>query len=82
MPTGAGTRTEPAATETKKPANAAPKPAEPRKEELERNASLFDIGPAPESTPLSTSEASEEDEIHAEADDEQTDESDNWDEAA
>src|SRR5271165_950159 len=46
--------TEPAAAETRKPADdAASKPAEPRKQEPARNASLFDIGPALASTPLS-----------------------------
>ena len=59
---------EPAAAETKKPADAAPKPAEPRKQEPARNASLFDIGQAPESTPFSASDASEEEGILADAD--------------
>ena len=74
--------TEPAAAETKKPADAAPKPAEPRKQEPARNVSLFDIGPAPASAPLSTPDADEEEEILAEADDEPTDEPDDLDEAA
>ena len=75
--------TEPAAAETKKPADAAPKPAEPRKQEPARNASLFDIGPSPESAPLSESDADEEEEILAEAaENEPTDESDDFDEAA
>jgi len=75
--------TEPTAAETKKPADAAPKAAEPRKQEPARNASLFDIGPSPESVPLCASDASEEEEILAEADeDEPTDESDDLDEAA
>jgi hypothetical protein len=75
--------TEPAGAETKKPADAAPKPAEPRKQEPARNASLFDIGSAPESTPLSESDADEEEEILAEAaENEPTDESDDFDEAA
>ena len=73
---------EPAATVTKKPAEIAPKPTEPRKPEPARNASLFDIGPAPESTPLSASDVDEEEEILAEVDDEPTDESDDFDEAA
>jgi PRTRC genetic system protein E len=74
---------EPAAAETKKPADAAPKAAEPKKQEPARNASLFDIGPSPESVPLCASDASEEEEILAEADeDEPTDESDDLDEAA
>ena len=75
--------TEPAAAETKKPADAAPKPAEPRKQEPARNASLFDIGPSPESAPLSESDADEEEEILAEApEDESTNDSDDLDEAA
>jgi PRTRC genetic system protein E len=76
-------RTEPSPAETKKPADAAPKPAEPKKQEPARNASLFDVGPSPESVPLYASDASEEEEILAEADeDEPTDESDDLDEAA
>jgi len=76
--------TEPAAAETKKPAaDAAPKPAEPRKQEPARNASLFDIRPSPESATLSASDADEEEEILAEAaENEPTDESDDFDEAA
>ncbi len=75
-------RTENAAVETKKPADEGPKPAEPRKHEPARNASLFDIGPAPASAPLSASDADEEEEILAEADDEPTDEPEDLDEAA
>jgi PRTRC genetic system protein E len=45
-PKTAPVRTEAAGAETKKPADAAPKPAEPRKHEPTCNASLFDIGPA------------------------------------
>jgi len=74
--------TEPAGAETKKPADAAPKPAEPRKQEPARNVSLFDIGPSPVSAPLTASDADEEEEILAEADDEPTDEPDDLDEAA
>jgi len=74
--------TEPAGAETKKPANAAPKPAEPRKQEPARNVSLFDIGPSPVSAPLTASDADEEEEILAEADDEPMDESDDLDEVA
>ena len=66
---------EPAATQTKKSADEAPKPAEPRKQEPARNASLFDIGPSRESAPLCASDASEDEEILAESDDEPTDES-------
>lgn len=73
---------EPAAAETKKPVDAAPKPAEPRKQEPARNVSLFDIGPSPVSAPLTASDADEEEEILAEADDEPMDESDDLDEVA
>jgi len=62
--------------------DAAPKPAELRKQDPARNASLFDIGPAPASTPLSESDADEEEEILAEADEEPADESEDFDEAA
>lgn len=75
-------RTEPAATETKKPGDAAPKPAEPRKQEPARNASLFDIGPSPESATLPLSDTDEEEEVLAETDDEPTDVPDDLDEAA
>jgi PRTRC genetic system protein E len=75
-------RTEPAAIEIKKPADEAPKLAESRKQEPARNASLFDIGPSPESTPLSAPDADEEEEILAEVDYEPTDEPDDLDEAA
>jgi PRTRC genetic system protein E len=81
-PKTAPVRTEPAGAETKKPGDAVPKPAEPRKQEPVRNASLFDNGPVPASTPLSESDADEEVEILAEADDEPTDEPDDLDEAA
>jgi PRTRC genetic system protein E len=73
---------QPATTATKTPGEIAPKPAEPKKSEPARSASLFDIGPAPESAPLSASDE-EEEEILAEAtDDEPTDEPDDLDEAA
>jgi PRTRC genetic system protein E len=82
-PKTAPTQTAPARAETKKPADAAPKPAEPRKQDPARNASLFDIGPSRESAPLCASDASEEEEVLAEADEEETmDESDDLDEAA
>jgi PRTRC genetic system protein E len=81
-PKTAPARTEPSPAETKKPADAAPKPAEPKKQEPARNASLFDIGPTPESAPLSAPDADEEEEILAEADDEPKDEPDDFDEAA
>jgi PRTRC genetic system protein E len=74
--------TEPAATETKKPVDAAPKPAEPRNQEPARSASLFGIGPTPESAPALASDADEDEEILAEiAEDEPADESDDFDEA-
>ena len=75
-------RTELAGAKTKKPGDAAPKPAEPRKQEPARNASLFDIGPVPGSAPSSAPDADEEDEILAEADDEPTGEPEDLDEAA
>lgn len=80
-PKTAPVRTEPTTAETKKPAEGAPKPAEARKQEPAHNASLFDIGPAA-AAPSSTSDADEEEEILAEADDEPTDEPDDLDEAA
>jgi PRTRC genetic system protein E len=81
-PKTAPVQTEPAAAETKKPVDAAPKPAEPRKQDPARNASLFDIGPAT-AAQLPISDADEEEEILAEAaEDEATDESDDFDEAA
>lgn len=75
-------RTEPSPAETKKSADTAPKLAEPRKQDPVRNASLFDIGPSPESAPLPSSDTDEEEDILAEADDEPTDEPDDLDEAA
>ena len=60
-----------------------PTPAEPTKHEPARNASLFDIEPAPESAPLSTPDADEGEDILAEAaDDDPVDEIDDLDEAA
>jgi PRTRC genetic system protein E len=80
-PKTAPVRTEPAGAETMKPADAAPKPAEPREQESARNASLFDIGPATATTPLPSSDADEEEEILAEnAEGEPTDECDDFDE--
>ena len=64
---------EPAATQTKKSADEAPKPAEPRKQEPARNASLFDIGPSPASTPFSESDEDEEAEILAEIEEDDQD---------
>ena len=83
-PKTASVRTESPADETKKPVDAAPKPAEPRKQEPARNASLFDVGPATAAQlPISDADADEEEEILAEAaEDEPTDESGDWDEAA
>jgi hypothetical protein len=74
---------EAAATVTKKPAEIAPKPAEPKKSEPARNASLFDIGPAQAATSVPMSDADEEEEILAEAaDDDPVEEIDDLDEAA
>jgi PRTRC genetic system protein E len=81
-PKTAPVRTESAGAETKKPGDAAPKPAEPRKQEPARNASLFDIGPEPAAAPLLASDADEEEEILAEAYDEPTDEPGDLDEVA
>jgi PRTRC genetic system protein E len=75
-------RTEQSAAETKKTVDAAPKTVEPKKPEPARNASLFDTGSVPESAPSSSSDMDEEEEILAEADDEPTDEPDDFDEAA
>src|SRR5580658_5071895 len=81
-PKTAPARTEPSAVETRKPADQAPRPTEPQKQEP-RNASLFDTGPAPAASPVLASDADEDEEILAEAaDDEHTDESDDFDEAA
>jgi len=74
---------EPAATQTKKSADEAPKPAEPRKQETARNASLFDIGPAVAAASVPVSDADEEEEILVEAaDDDPVEEIDDLDEAA
>jgi PRTRC genetic system protein E len=81
-PKTAPVRTEAAEAETKKPADAAPKPAEPSKPEPARNASLFDIEQSPESVLSPASDEDEEAEILAEADDEPTNEPDDFDEAA
>lgn len=76
-------RTEQSAIEIKKPADEAPKPAESRKQEPTRNASLFDIGPATAPAPEPASGADDEEEILAEAaEDESTDEPDDLYEAA
>jgi PRTRC genetic system protein E len=75
--------TEPAAAETQKSVVAAPKPAEPRKQEPARNASLFDIGPAPAAAPIHASDTDEDEQILAEiAENEPADEADDFDEAA
>ena len=76
-------RAEPAATETKKSADEAPKPAESRKQEPARNASLFDIGPLTAAASVPASDKDEDEEILAEiAEDEPADEADDFDEAA
>lgn len=72
-------RAEPAATETKKSADEAPKAAESKKQEPARNASLFDIGPAPAADPVPASDTDEDEEILAEI---AEDEADDFDEAA
>jgi PRTRC genetic system protein E len=75
-------KTEASAVETRKPADQAPRPAEPQKQET-RNASLFDAGPAPAAAPVRESDADEDEEILAEiAENEPTDEADDFDEAA
>jgi len=75
-------KTEASPVETGKPADQVPRPAEPKKQEA-RNASLFDTGPAPAAAPLAASHADEDEEILAEiAENEPTDESDDFDEAA
>jgi PRTRC genetic system protein E len=75
-------KTEASADETRKPADQAPRPAEPQKQEA-RNASLFDTGPAPAAAPIPASDVDEDEEILAEiAEGEPTDESDDFDEAA
>jgi PRTRC genetic system protein E len=82
-PKAASIQKEPIEAETKRPVDAAPRPAQPRKPEPARNASLFDIGPVPAAAPVSASDADEEEEILAEAaEDEPVDESDESDEAA
>jgi len=74
---------EAAATVAKKPAEIAPKPAEPKKSEPARSASLFDIGPAQVESSVHMSNGDEEKEILAEAeDDEPADELDDLDDAA
>ena len=63
--------------------DAAPKPAEPRKQDPARNASLFDIGPAPAAAPVHASDTDEDEQILAEiAEVEPADEADDFDEAA
>ncbi len=75
-------KTEASAVETRKPADQAPSPAEPQRQEA-RNANLFDTGPAPAAAPVPVSDADQDEEILAEiAEDEPVDESDDLDEAA
>ena len=74
---------QPATTATKTPGEIAPKPAEPKKSEPARNASLFDIGPAQAATSVPMLNGDEEKEILAEAEDnEPADELDDLDDAA
>ena len=81
-PKTAPARTEPSAVETRKSADQAPRPAEPKKQEA-RNASLFDTGPAPAAAPVPASDADEDEEILAEiAEDEPAVQADELDEAA
>jgi PRTRC genetic system protein E len=81
-PKTAPARTESSPAGIKKPADAAPKPAEPRKQEPTRNASLFDIGPSPEPVPFISSDADEEEEILAELGENQDRDEDHLDDAA
>jgi PRTRC genetic system protein E len=82
-PKTAPVQTESSGAETKKPADAAPKPAEPRKQEPARNASLFDVALAAAATAELASDVDDEDRILADAaDDEATDEPYELDEAA
>jgi PRTRC genetic system protein E len=82
-PKTASVPTEPAAAETKKLGDPVSKPVESKKPEPARNASLFDVRPAPASAPLSAPDEEEEEEILAEAvEDEPTDEIDDLHEAA
>jgi len=75
-------KTEAAAVDTTKPADQAPRPVEPQKQEA-RNASLFDTGPAPAAAPVPASDLDEDEEILAEiAENEPADEADGLDEAA
>ena len=75
-------KTEASAVETRKPADQAPRPAEPQKQEA-RNASLFDAGPAPAAAPVPASDADEDEEILAEVgEEEQVQEDGELDEAA
>jgi PRTRC genetic system protein E len=67
-PKAATGKTETATVETKKSAEPAPRPAEPRKEEPPSNGSLFDKGPAPSAAFVPASDADEEEEILDEAD--------------
>jgi PRTRC genetic system protein E len=60
-------KTEASAVETTKPADQAPRPAEPKKQEA-HNASLFDTGPAPAAASVPASDADEDEEILDEAD--------------
>ncbi len=76
-------KTETPAGETKKPVQQTSKPAEPKTQEPPRNASLFDTGPAPSEASNPASDADDEEEILAEAgEDEPLDEIDDLDEAA
>ena len=73
-------KTEASAVETRKPADQAARPAEPRKQEA-RNASLFDMGPAPAATPVPASDEDEE-VLREIAEETRVDEAEGFDEAA
>jgi hypothetical protein len=66
-PKTATDKTETAAGETKKSAQPAPKPAEPKTQEAPRNGSLFDTEAAPLATSVPVSDEDDEEEILAEA---------------
>ena len=75
-------KTEAAAVETTKPADQAPRPAEPKKQEA-HNGSLFDTGPAPAAAFVPASDADDEEEILDEADEQgQAEAGQDFDEAA
>jgi len=73
---------EPPKPETTTPTDT-PKPAQPVKEEPSRTASLFDVPAPPATTATTATESDQEDEILAESiEDEQSDDAEEFDEAA